>query len=372
MVRDFMKSSSGLYFSRLDHIRALAAYLVFVWHFTHLTTQFPVPFSTVPPFPFALVQEGHVGVGLFMTLSGYLFAKLVNGQAINYPAFLWSRAVRLVPLLAGSLVAWYILSKLHVGSPIYFNQIWRGVLLPTLPNGAWSITVEFHFYLLFPYLLALSNRFGPCALLIGICLSLCLRALLWVKYGEVQLVAYWTIVGAIDQFLMGMFFATAGLGVKARRILAFTCGLLFLVFWQIFDAKGGFFNLDGAYPSPSALWIIIPSAQAVAFGSFVAWYDNSGISVPPKVDLCLRKVGEWSYSIYLLHFFLREVSIPLIEDRAGQDANFWWALPAASVLFAAFAPLAGLSFEFFEKPLLRLRKAYIVRSKTGSAAPHTH
>lgn len=265
-----MKSSSGLYFSRLDHIRALAAYLVFVWHFTHLTTQFPVPFSTVPPFPFALVEEGHVGVGLFMTLSGYLFAKLVNGQAINYPAFLWSRAVRLVPLLAGSLAAWYILSKLHVGSPIYFNQIWRGVLLPTLPNGAWSITVEFHFYLLFPYLLALSNRFGPCALLIGICLSLCLRALLWVKYGEVQLVAYWTIVGAIDQFLMGMFFATAGLGVKARRILAFTCGLLFLVFWQIFDAKGGFFNLDGAYPSPSALWIIIPSAQAVAFGSFVA------------------------------------------------------------------------------------------------------
>ncbi|MGY3408222.1 peptidoglycan/LPS O-acetylase OafA/YrhL [Bradyrhizobium sp. GM5.1] len=116
--------------------------------------------------------------------------------------------------------------------------------MPTLPNGAWSITVEFHFYLLFPYLLALSNRFGPCALLIGICLSLCLRALLWVKYGEVQLVAYWTIVGAIDQFLMGMFFATAGLGVKARRILAFTCGLLFLVFWQIFDAKGGFFNLD--------------------------------------------------------------------------------------------------------------------------------
>ncbi|MGY3408223.1 peptidoglycan/LPS O-acetylase OafA/YrhL [Bradyrhizobium sp. GM5.1] len=78
MVRDFMKSSSGLYFSRLDHIRALAAYLVFVWHFTHLTTQFPVPFSTVPPFPFALVEEGHVGVGLFMTLSGYLFAKLVK------------------------------------------------------------------------------------------------------------------------------------------------------------------------------------------------------------------------------------------------------------------------------------------------------
>jgi hypothetical protein len=97
-----------------------------------------VPFSAAPPFPFALLEEGHVGVGLFMTLSGYLFAKLVNGQAINYPAFLWSRAVRLAPLLVASLAVWYILGKLHVGPPIYFSQIWRGILLPTLPNGAWS------------------------------------------------------------------------------------------------------------------------------------------------------------------------------------------------------------------------------------------
>ncbi|MGY4364284.1 peptidoglycan/LPS O-acetylase OafA/YrhL [Bradyrhizobium sp. LB1.3] len=366
-----MKSSSGLYFSRLDHVRGLAAYLVFVWHFTHLTAQFPVPFSAAPPFPFALLEEGHVGVGLFMTLSGYLFAKLVNGQAINYPAFLWSRAVRLAPLLVASLAVWYILGKLHVGPPIYFSQIWRGILLPTLPNGAWSITVEFHFYLLFPILLLLSNRLGPHALLTGIGFSLCLRALLWAKYGEVQLVAYWTIVGAIDQFLLGMFFATAGFGVKVRRFLAFTGGLLFLVFWQIFDADGGFFNLDGTYPSPSALWIIIPSIQAVAFGSFIDWYDKSAITVPRKVDLCLRKVGEWSYSIYLLHFFLRAASISLVEGRVGQDANFWWALPAATVLFAAFAPLAGLSFEFFEKPFLRLRKAYIVRSQTGRDADPT-
>ena len=67
-----------------------------------------------------------------------------------------------------------------------------------------------------------------------------------------------------------MFFATAGFGVKVRRFLAFTGGLLFLVFWQIFDADGGFYNLGGTFPSPSALWIIIPSIQAATFGSFIA------------------------------------------------------------------------------------------------------
>ena len=36
-----MRSTEGLYFSRLDHVRAFAAYLVFVWHFLHMTPSFP-------------------------------------------------------------------------------------------------------------------------------------------------------------------------------------------------------------------------------------------------------------------------------------------------------------------------------------------
>lgn len=358
-----MKSSSGLYFSRLDHVRGFAAYLVFVWHFTHLTPQYPVPFSAVPPFPLALLEEGYVGVALFMTLSGYLFAKLVYGHTINYRAFLWSRAVRLLPLLTACIAAWSILGYLGISDPVSFAEIWCGVLLPTLPNGAWSITVEFHFYLLFPFLLLVSNRLGPYILLAGIGVGLCLRAAIWAKHGQVQLLAYWTIIGAIDQFLFGMFFATEKFGPRARGVTAAICGICFLVFWQFLDAKGGFYYLDGGYPSPSALWIIIPTMQGVIFGSFIAWYDEAKFRIPPKIDICLRKLGEWSYSIYLLHFFLRAAFMPLASDRVGQDSNLWWALPASTVVFVLFAPLAGLSYEFFEKPFLRLRKPYIQKSQ---------
>jgi hypothetical protein len=41
-----------------------------------------------------MLVEGHTGVALFMTLSGYLFAKPVGDHRIDYPSFLWSRAVR--------------------------------------------------------------------------------------------------------------------------------------------------------------------------------------------------------------------------------------------------------------------------------------
>lgn len=80
-----MRSSSGTHFIALDHVRAFAAFMVFTWHFTHATNGYPIPFDYVPRiFPFALLDEGHTGVALFMTLSGYLFAKLLDGKTINF------------------------------------------------------------------------------------------------------------------------------------------------------------------------------------------------------------------------------------------------------------------------------------------------
>src|SRR5438045_2490287 len=95
-----MRSSGGEHYLALDHVRAVAAFLVFAWHFIHGTGGSPVSFEYVPQlFLFAPVDEGHTGVALFMTLSGYLFAKLLDGKTINFPAFLWNRTLRLAPLL---------------------------------------------------------------------------------------------------------------------------------------------------------------------------------------------------------------------------------------------------------------------------------
>jgi peptidoglycan/LPS O-acetylase OafA/YrhL len=78
-----MRSSSGAHYIALDHIRALAAFLVVTWHFLHTF----IPYEYVPPvFLLSLLDEGHTGVALFMTFSGYLFAKLLEGRPIIYTA----------------------------------------------------------------------------------------------------------------------------------------------------------------------------------------------------------------------------------------------------------------------------------------------
>lgn len=171
-----MRSTEGIYYSRLDHVRALAAYLVFAWHFLHMTPHFPVPYASAPPFPFALLDEGHTGVALFMTLSGYLFAKLVSDHRVDFPCFLWSRAVRLAPLLIVVIAAWIVIEWL-AGAPLPWTDIAGGVLFPTWPRGTWSITIKMHFYLLFPLLLFLFRRQGPFALLMVVAGALLLLRL---------------------------------------------------------------------------------------------------------------------------------------------------------------------------------------------------
>ena len=181
-----MRSSSGEHFVALDHVRALAALLVFVWHFTHAGTGYPVPFEYVPPLPLffmAVLDEGHTGVALFMSLSGYLFARLLNNRNIHYGWFLWNRAIRLLPMLvlvvamAGALAFW---QGQDMGA--FWQSVRDGWYLPTLPNGGWSITVEFHYYLVLPLLLWLLRR-SRWLLLCVVAVAMVLRYSLWVRNG---------------------------------------------------------------------------------------------------------------------------------------------------------------------------------------------
>ena len=361
-----LRSTEGIYFSRLDHVRAVAAYLVFVWHFLHMTPSFPVPYNSAPTFPFALLDEGHTGVALFMTLSGYLFARLVGDRGIDFPNFLWSRAVRLAPLLIVCITAWVVIGWL-VGAPIPLSDIVSGVLLPTWPRGTWSITIELHFYLLFPLLMLLFRRYGPFVLFVVVVVAMLMRYDWWRTYGEAQHIAYWTIVGRIDQFVFGMLFAL----VKIRRpVLGAVAGISlisFLLLWVQFDAMGGFNNHTGA-PSQSPLWIFIPTAEAITWGSLIAFYDGSSFRMPAWIDRSLAKVGEWSYSIYLLHFFPIILLRNIFWDRAGSADDFFLALFVANLAFLAFLPVAALSYNYFEKRFLVYRRHYL-REPAAQAAP---
>lgn len=345
--------------------------MVFIWHFTHGSDGVPVPFEGAPAvFPMALFDEGHVGVAVFMVLSGYLFAKLLDGKAIDYPKFFWNRLIRLAPLL---LVVFALKAALLAvtGGDLsqYGLALLQGFVWPSWPNGGWSITVELHFYAALPLLLMLS-RHDPRLLLGVVASAIALRAALHGINGSVQDAAYWTIVGRIDQFVLGMLLFLRGdwIAGKAGLVLATLIG--FTGFYWVFDQFGGFYQLGGAYPSPSALWIIMPTIEALAFGVAIAWYDRSdsgggtGLLARLAADY-----GKFSYSIYLLHPFIVFRAARMIDANILALDNFHLASFVGLLCFLAMYPIGWASYTFIEKPCLRYRTRYILPKGQAIVSP---
>ena len=77
-------------------------------------------------------------------------------------------------------------------------------------------------------------------------------------HGEVQSIAYWTILGRIDQFVLGIvaFAYAPKLAQHGKMLVALFVG--FMAFWWWFDSTGGFYG-PAPSASPSPIWIWIPT-----------------------------------------------------------------------------------------------------------------
>ena len=339
-----MKSSAGTYYAGLDHVRALAAFLVVVWHFAHWTEGKPVPFNQAPLL--GPLDEGHVGVSVFMVLSGYLFAKLIGDKEIRYLPFLWNRAIRLLPLLLLTLAIYAVVNRVE---PLSYMILLSGaVLLPVLPNGGWSITAESHFYMILPLALAAMKK-DPNWALCFLAASISLRLVINIVGIDIQFVAYYTIFGRIDQFVFGI--SAFRLGNRVTGRVALLCLLVLWIFYGIFDALGGFYNLPD-----KALWIGIPTIEGSAIAGMIAWYDRN----PLPHNWFLQKAGEYSYSIYLLHFFFVHEAAQFVDENVMAMPTLIHALPWAMLFYLGMMIVGHVSWKLVEEPALRYRRRYVV------------
>jgi len=149
------------YVKELDGIRALAALAVLFFH--------AGPASPLP--------GGFLGVDVFFVLSGFLITRALAAEqarlgAIALGRFYLRRLVRLSPplllLIAVYLgVSWFVWPDYGTGAhwrdaavaalylADYGHAIWR---VPDVLRHCWSLSVEEHFYLLWPLVLPLALR----------------------------------------------------------------------------------------------------------------------------------------------------------------------------------------------------------------------
>ena len=365
-----MKSSSQTYLSNLDHLRAFAAFMVFIWHFTHYDTSCPNMqcqglYHITTPF-FTVLEQGYTGVALFMCISGYIFTLLAHGKRLSLPAFWLNRFLRLLPLvifwgISESLVP---LSLMIDGTAPWWPQL--QALIPKIlnPQGSCTIYIELQYYLALPLILWAVARYGV-KTLAGMLLALvAYRAYVWSATGSVQPTAYWTIWGHADQFVVGTMAFHLEQAIKARhaaparalKLLGLVGIAMVLTLYQYVQWRGGLYEYG--QPSTDPIWILLPTIESLGYSLIIIAYLQ--LKLPGFFDRMLSAMGRWSYSIYLNHFQLLPFLVIFAYTRFGMGQGFYEKLTVATFLvFPLVVLFSAATYGIVEKPFLALRRNYL-------------
>ncbi|MGC4066125.1 MAG: acyltransferase [Polyangiaceae bacterium] len=364
----------------LDGLRGTASLAVVVYHFARVAG---LPELEGPgKWLGRILATGWIGVDVFFVLSGFLITSILleKPKATNYyRAFFARRLLRVVPLywvflaLYLSLGPW-LLSYASATEPLeqsiergrdqlpwlwsYTGNLWM-VATNQLLEGAlqpvWSLCVEIHFYLAWPFLLRMVPRRTLAKALVVTLLALpLLRLGLLVAHVPARSIYFLTFT-RMDPIIVGTLLAIARKEPRARAWLARNAHQsgAFAVF-----LLGALWVLGRGIDELSALTVIGGySVIAVASGALlVAALDGSKktllsrlLASPP-----LRVAGELSYAVYLFNLPLF-TAIPLLLP-SPQRAPLLSPIALLGVTLPILFAMAKLSSVTIERPSMRLRR----------------
>jgi peptidoglycan/LPS O-acetylase OafA/YrhL len=306
---------SSAYIPTLDGWRAIAVISVIVDH----ARQTFIEAGLGSPGVFTATSWGGYGVDLFFAISGFLICSrllrewTLNGQ-ISLKNFYIRRAFRILPLywtyllalLLMALASGLAVSGRELGACLLFfrNYLPCSEGLGTYTSHFWSLAVEEHFYLLWPFLLVL---FRPrlafwitpvLALLIHGWRSIDQRAHLFdAVFHNSHVLMYWRTDVRLDALLWGCF---AALFCHRRPLPAMPTWLP----WLLLSAVAGAI----VFSAPA-----LPLLLAVLFPILIlsTAYGRTG-SLSRLLELsAVRWIGRLSYSLYIWQtLFLQSPRVP--------------------------------------------------------------
>ena len=357
-----MQSLNLQYNPRIDQLRWLAATIVFLFHFQLEYRGLGGP--GMQSQWAALITEGHTGVGLFFTLSGFLFMQIaLHQKTIVYRDFLRNRVLRIVPLfLTIFLVATSIGRDTFQPQDLLYVFATNLGHAPTsgtpITGAAWTISLEFLFYMVFPFLARFALERGPRYLLSLLVLMVFFKLAAYTVNENSTLMFFCTFVGRFDQFLIGMLAAMLAQRHRAR-LQALAPWLLLLAGALVLFDTAAMHRIApfGATPR-HPLWIWWSMIESSGWALFTVAWVSFAPRLPGPVERALCHGGKVSFSFYLLHMGL----LHLLGQRIGRvtpTGNGW--VDAAIMIAATYAltwVLATLSYNTIEEPFLRMRRRY--------------
>lgn len=322
----------------LDGVRALAVLLVIVHH------------AEIPG-----ITGGFIGVDIFFVLSGYLITRLLWREAktsgeIAIGRFLLRRAIRLMPaffllLAATLLIGPFFWPDENLGLVVAIASVYLADYASALYGDlsvlghTWSLSVEEHFYLLWPIaVLGLARLKNPArALLVAFAAATLWRILNAWYFPDFGMTAFRFDTRA-SGLILGAWLAVSGLTLSAPAAERF--GWLSLLSLAAFAATATELALPAALLQPA---IDIAAAGLIASLTVDGTRFARAFAWRPAVLL-----GLISYSVYLWHY---PISVAA-EIYTGD-----WRIVLAIALSLSIA-IAALSYVLVEKPLQDWRQTH--------------
>ena len=370
-----MKSLNLPYNPRLDQLRWLAATIVFLFHF-HLEFSGLTGVRLESPW-WGLATQGHTGVGLFFTLSGFLFMQIaLHQQAILYRDFIRNRFLRIFPLFfVVFLVATSISRDTFEPQDVLYLMATNLGLSPTsdtvITGAAWTISLEFMFYLMFPFIARFAMERGL-RYLGGVLLMMMFFKLAAYTVNEKSTLMFFsTFVGRFDQFLIGMAAALAFAkyrdALRARAIWLVPLALGLAIASSALQAAVAPF--DPA--SHSQFWIIWPTLESAVWALVILAWTSFDRRLPQWMERGMVNGGKVSFSFYLLHMAVLHLYVVRVGRIDVTGSIIGDALVMFTVTYGATCAIATLSYHVIEKPFLRMRRTYGVKPLVVSATPRS-
>jgi peptidoglycan/LPS O-acetylase OafA/YrhL len=368
-------------FPELDGVRALAVTCVVATHAAYWTGRYVKGSGT------SLLAHLDVGVPIFFVLSGFLLSRewivaaAAQGRATRVRAYLWRRALRILPMY-WLTVAIALLTlpdnRAHRGGTEWLRQgfliqIYRPSWLRDGLTQTWSLCTEVAFYLVLPILgvaaVAWCRRSGwrPIALIVG-CVVLALGNLAWLigtnSASWSALSSYW-LPSNFSWFAGGMAMAVAQMHLQKSAGQPRPPGWQWLV--EVGRSPGVCWTatlclfllaltpLTGPYGFGfhTAGQAVVKNLLYLGVAMTLVWPCVVGAPLARMIfgNRPMRRLGEISYSMFLLHLCILEGVMRLLGYRL-----FTGSAVTAFVLTMGLSILASaLAFRLVERPMMRLR-----------------
>lgn len=346
------------YISKLDHIRFFAASWVILKHFNGNIA--PEGLKSVNDLIQLFVFGGSSGVSIFLVLSGFLFTMISDygNKDIKYLDFIRNRILRIFPLLVFIFfigitanraestpmdILRILTLQLNTGHPV------TGFGHDFFPIGPmWTIAVEFQFYLIFPFIILFTHTKGLKYLLGLLSIVVLSKISLIVLKGEsVNADLYHSIIGRLDQFIIGMLFAFLYKKLSSIKNKLLPYGVLLLAIVT------GSFIFILCKNNEILKMIAFRMSESLFFGAMIIFYLMS-VKIPRILDKLFALLGAMSYSMYLTHLIVGSVVISLLSSYLPTNTISFTLL----FIFPAIIFVSYMTYSIIEKPFFNLKVKY--------------